>query len=62
MVFQIQTYLTAKIKVDDIQNILAHDIGSERDAISGLRAPTNFGRPNWVSGECSSDVISLIAA
>ncbi|TIB99426.1 NADPH oxidase B [Wallemia mellicola] len=44
---EIQTYLTAKIKVDDIQNILAHDIGSERDAISGLRAPTNFGRPNW---------------
>ncbi|TIA80666.1 hypothetical protein E3P92_02846 [Wallemia ichthyophaga] len=44
---EIQTYLTAKIKFDDIQNILAHDIGSERDAISGLRAPTNFGRPNW---------------
>ena len=49
IIFQIQTYLTAKIKVDDIQNILAHDIGNERDAISGLRAPTNFGRPNWVS-------------
>lgn len=23
------------------------DVGAETDAISGLRAPTHFGRPNW---------------
>ena len=23
------------------------DVGAERDAITSLRAPTHFGRPNW---------------
>lgn len=44
---EISIYLTAKIKQDDATNIMVHDVGSEKDAISGLRAPTHFGRPNW---------------
>lgn len=30
-----------------LQNIMVSDVGSEKDAISGLRAPTHYGRPNW---------------
>lgn len=40
-------YLTAKIKHDDARNIMINDVNSDHDAITGLRAPTNFGRPNW---------------
>ena len=40
-------YLTAKIKNDDATNIMINDANAEQDAITGLRAPTNFGRPNW---------------
>jgi hypothetical protein len=44
---EIHTYLTAKIKTDDAANIIIQDTGAELDAVTGLRAPTNFGRPNW---------------
>ncbi|RDI84115.1 hypothetical protein Vi05172_g5978 [Venturia inaequalis] len=44
---EIHTYLTAKIRVDDATNIMINDANAEQDAITGLRAPTNFGRPNW---------------
>jgi len=44
---EISIYLTAKIKDDDMNNILVQDVGAERDAITSLRAPTHFGRPNW---------------
>ncbi|KAH8593897.1 ferric reductase NAD binding domain-containing protein [Bisporella sp. PMI_857] len=44
---EIHTYLTAKLKVDEATNIMINDANADRDAISGLRAPTNFGRPNW---------------
>lgn len=44
---EIHTYLTQKIKLDDATNIMINDVGEEKDAITGLRAPTNFGRPNW---------------
>ncbi|KAF8752169.1 NADPH oxidase [Rhizoctonia solani] len=67
---EISIYLTAKIKEDDMNNILVRpsllphyslpklthtrgsskqvqDVGAERDAITSLRAPTHFGRPNW---------------
>lgn len=73
---EINIYLTAKIKEDDVNNIivrLSHpqllpngltlefdhmlfnprgviqvqDVGAEKDAITSLRAPTHFGRPNW---------------
>ncbi|KAL7269067.1 hypothetical protein RUND412_008290 [Rhizina undulata] len=44
---EIHTYLTAKIKPDDATNIMINDANADKDAITGLRAPTNFGRPNW---------------
>ena len=44
---RLEFYLTAKIKVDDATNIMINDANADRDAITGLRAPTNFGRPNW---------------
>lgn len=44
---EISIYLTAKIKEDDMTNIYVSDVGAERDAITSLRAPTHFGRPNW---------------
>ncbi|PSR84362.1 ferric reductase like transmembrane component [Coniella lustricola] len=44
---EIHTYLTARIKADDATNIMINDVNSDKDAITGLRAPTNFGRPNW---------------
>jgi len=44
---EISIYLTAKIREDDMNNILVQDVGADRDAITSLRAPTHFGRPNW---------------
>ncbi|KAL8873444.1 MAG: hypothetical protein Q9174_001092 [Haloplaca sp. 1 TL-2023] len=44
---EIHTYLTARIKPDDATNIMMNDANSEADVITGLRTPTNFGRPNW---------------
>lgn len=44
---EIHTYITASIRVDDAANIMINDSSSDRDAVTGLRAPTNFGRPNW---------------
>jgi NADPH oxidase len=44
---EINIYLTAKIKEDDMNNIILQDVGAEKDAITSLRAPTHFGRPNW---------------
>ncbi|KAK3366435.1 ferric reductase NAD binding domain-containing protein [Podospora didyma] len=44
---EIHTYLTAKIKVDDATNIMINDANTDKDTITGLRSPTNFGRPNW---------------
>ena len=44
---EINIYLTAKIKEEDMNNIIVQDVGAEKDAITSLRAPTHFGRPNW---------------
>ncbi|KOS18227.1 Superoxide-generating NADPH oxidase heavy chain subunit A [Escovopsis weberi] len=44
---EIHTYLTAKIKADDAANIMLNGADADRDAVTGLRSPTNFGRPNW---------------
>ena len=44
---EINIYLTAKIKEDDMTNIIVQDVGADKDAITSLRAPTHFGRPNW---------------
>jgi NADPH oxidase len=41
------TYVTQKMKDDDLTNIMVSDVGGENDTISGLRAPTHYGRPNW---------------
>lgn len=46
---EIHTYLTAKITPNDATNIMINDANAEQDAITGLRSPTNFGRPNWDS-------------
>lgn len=43
---EIQIYLTAKIDGDNMNNILVQDDGAAQDAITALRAPTFFGRPN----------------
>ena len=34
----------ALLTLDDSQ---VQDVGAEKDAITNLRAPTHFGRPNW---------------
>ncbi|KAL1952621.1 hypothetical protein VTO42DRAFT_4603 [Malbranchea cinnamomea] len=44
---EIHTYLTAALKPDEATNIMINDANAEQDAITGLRSPTNFGRPNW---------------
>lgn len=44
---EIMTYVTQKLKDNDLTNIMVADVGSEKDAVSGLRAPTHYGRPNW---------------
>jgi hypothetical protein len=33
--------------LDDATNIMINDASADQDTITGLRAPTNFGRPNW---------------
>jgi len=45
---EINIYLTLKkMREDDMNNIIVQDVGAEKDAITSLRAPTHFGRPNW---------------
>lgn len=44
---EIHIYTTAKVNEADMNNIIVHDVGAEKDAITSLRAPTHFGRPNW---------------
>ncbi|XP_006455334.1 hypothetical protein AGABI2DRAFT_194938 [Agaricus bisporus var. bisporus H97] len=44
---EINIYLTAKLKEDEMNNIIVQDVGAEKDAITSLRAPTHFGRPKW---------------
>ncbi|KAF7335791.1 Superoxide-generating NADPH oxidase heavy chain subunit A [Mycena venus] len=44
---EISIHLTGGIKEDDINNIVVQDVGAEKDAITALRAPTHYGRPNW---------------
>ncbi|KAL0571278.1 hypothetical protein V5O48_010683 [Marasmius crinis-equi] len=44
---EINIYLTARIKDDDMNNIVVQEVGAEKDSITNLRAPTHYGRPNW---------------
>lgn len=43
---EINTYLTKGLKDDEIKNIQINDEAGRRDAITGLRSGTHFGRPN----------------
>ncbi|KAJ7621001.1 ferric reductase NAD binding domain-containing protein [Roridomyces roridus] len=44
---EINIYLTGGVLEQDVNNIVVQDVGSEKDAITSLRAPTHFGRPDW---------------
>jgi NADPH oxidase 2 len=44
---EIHTYLTAGLKVDEMRNIILNDEEGTSDAITRLRSPTHYGRPNW---------------
>ncbi|GAA94526.1 hypothetical protein E5Q_01178 [Mixia osmundae IAM 14324] len=44
---EIHTYVTQRLKEAELNNLMIADVGSERDSITGLKAPTHFGRPNW---------------
>lgn len=44
---EINIYLTARVKEDDMTNIIVQDVGADRDAITTLKSPTHYGRPNW---------------
>ncbi|KAI8898755.1 ferric reductase NAD binding domain-containing protein [Globomyces pollinis-pini] len=44
---EIHTYLTGKLKLSEVKNICINDGEDGKDALTGLRARTHFGRPNW---------------
>ncbi|GAA5845561.1 hypothetical protein JCM5353_006754 [Sporobolomyces roseus] len=44
---EIHTYLTSSIKINDLHNIITQSVSSPTDAITRLRAPTHYGRPNF---------------
>jgi NADPH oxidase 2 len=44
---EIHTFLTGSLKPHEMKNIVINDGYGGRDALTGLRAPTKFGRPNW---------------
>ena len=44
---EIQTYLTASLNENEISNIVLNSEEGSKDAITGLRSATFFGRPNF---------------
>ncbi|KAJ3370884.1 hypothetical protein HDU91_005811 [Kappamyces sp. JEL0680] len=44
---EIHSYLTGKLKDNEVKNIYINTGDGGKDAITGLRAGTHFGRPNW---------------
>ncbi|RKO97050.1 hypothetical protein CXG81DRAFT_16069 [Caulochytrium protostelioides] len=44
---EIHTYLTGGLKLEDVNNIMINDQAGQKDAITRLKSPTYFGRPNW---------------
>ncbi|KAG0145445.1 hypothetical protein CROQUDRAFT_93806 [Cronartium quercuum f. sp. fusiforme G11] len=44
---ELHTYITQKLRADEINNIMVSDVGGDRDAVTQLRSPTHYGRPNW---------------
>ncbi|KAK9721390.1 hypothetical protein K7432_003421 [Basidiobolus ranarum] len=43
---EIHTYLTGRLKQDEVNNVIINDEEGYQDALTGLRAPTHYGRPN----------------
>ncbi|KAI9298789.1 hypothetical protein K502DRAFT_345677 [Neoconidiobolus thromboides FSU 785] len=43
---EIHTYLTGRLKADEAANIILNDQEGHQDAVTGLRSPTHYGRPN----------------
>ncbi|KAI9142397.1 ferric reductase NAD binding domain-containing protein [Paraphysoderma sedebokerense] len=43
---EINTYLTAPLKPNEIRNVILNT-GNKKDAVTGLKSPTLFGRPNF---------------
>jgi len=44
---EINIFYTGNLREDEMNNIIVQDVGAEKDAITSLRAPTHYGRPNW---------------
>ncbi|GAA6056169.1 hypothetical protein JCM3770_004241 [Rhodotorula araucariae] len=44
---EIHTYLTGRVQPHEAINIFSNDVGHEVDAVTQLRSPTHYGRPNW---------------
>jgi len=44
---EIHVYLTGRLRHSEVGNIVINDDGNAKDTITGLRAPTHYGRPNW---------------
>ncbi|KAH6570802.1 hypothetical protein BASA60_007524 [Batrachochytrium salamandrivorans] len=44
---EINTFLTQKLKISEVKNIVINDGEDGRDAITGLKSRTQYGRPNW---------------
>ena len=43
----IQAYLTQKLDIDAVQNVILNSVGSDFDPLMALKSRTNFGRPNF---------------
>jgi len=43
---EIHVYLTGRLKADEAQNVVINDHRGVQDAVTGLRSPTHYGRPN----------------
>ncbi|KAK9765605.1 hypothetical protein K7432_005925 [Basidiobolus ranarum] len=43
---EIHTYLTGGLKPDEVRNVIINDEEGYQDALTGLRSPTHYGRPN----------------
>ncbi|GAA6022932.1 hypothetical protein JCM8202_000275 [Rhodotorula sphaerocarpa] len=46
-VIEVCSFVTGHLEDADIDNIFTNDVGRDRDVVTGLKAPTHYGRPNW---------------
>lgn len=44
---RIHTYLTQRLNVDMMQNIVLNSVGTAKDPLTELKTRTNFGRPDF---------------